>query len=83
MNFEDPGNAKPEPLRKKALIIPINIDSYKEVPKELIPDTESLKDTYKRVVKYLYEEIQKKLINNNILISAHGNSIRALCKYLI
>ena len=28
------------------------------------------------------EEIEKNLLNNNILISAHGNSIRALCKYL-
>ena len=29
------------------------------------------------------EEIQNKLIENkNILISAHGNSIRALCKFL-
>ena len=27
-------------------------------------------------------EIENKAINNNILISAHGNSIRALCKYL-
>ena len=25
---------------------------------------------------------EKKLASNNILISAHGNSIRALCKYL-
>ena len=25
---------------------------------------------------------KKQLINNNVLISAHGNSIRALCKYL-
>ena len=32
--------------------------------------------------KYFEEKIQKNLINNNILISAHGNSIRALCKYL-
>ena len=30
----------------------------------------------------LSKEIQKKLLNQNILISAHGNSIRALCKYL-
>ena len=28
------------------------------------------------------KEIYKKLNNKNILISAHGNSIRALCKYL-
>src|SRR6056300_102521 len=29
-----------------------------------------------------YKEIENKISNNNILISAHGNSIRALCKYL-
>ena len=45
-------------------------------------DTESLKDTYDRVIKYYEEEIRDKLKNNNILISAHGNSIRALCKNL-
>ena len=28
------------------------------------------------------EEIENEIVNNNILISAHGNSIRALCKYL-
>ena len=47
-----------------------------------IPDTESLKDTYERVIKFFKSEIQKHLINENVLISAHGNSIRALCKYL-
>ena len=52
------------------------------MPKELIPDTESLKDTYERVIKYFREEILDKLKENNILISAHGNSIRALCKNL-
>ena len=31
---------------------------------------------------YYKKEIEEKLKNNNILISAHGNSIRALCKYL-
>ena len=45
--------------------------------------TESLKDTYERVMKFYVEEIQEKLKNDeNILISAHGNSIRALCKFL-
>ena len=33
-------------------------------------------------MEYFKEEIQPKLINKNILISAHGNSIRSLCKYL-
>ncbi len=73
---------KPDPLSKESPYHPINIDVYKKIPKELIPDTESLKDTYQRVIKYFQEEIQKKLSNNNVLISAHGNSIRALCKYL-
>ena len=41
-----------------------------------------MKDTYKRVTKYFEEEIKNKLSNKNVLISAHGNSIRALCKKL-
>jgi 2,3-bisphosphoglycerate-dependent phosphoglycerate mutase len=52
------------------------------VPKENIPDTESLKDTYERVIKFYGDEIKNKLKKKNVLISAHGNSIRALCKYL-
>ena len=73
---------KPEGLKKEGPYHPINIEIYKNIPEELIPDTESLKDTYERVVKYFEEEIKEKLINKNILISAHGNSIRALCKKL-
>jgi len=49
----------------------------------MIPFTESLKDTYKRVIPYYENEIQKHIKENkNVLISAHGNSLRALCKYL-
>ena len=55
---------------------------YKDVPKDLIPSTESLKDTYNRVIRFFEEEIREKLRDTNILISAHGNSIRALCKKL-
>ena len=73
---------KPDPLSKESPYHPINIETYKNVPKEKIPDTESLKDTYERVIKFYDEEIKFQLKNKNILISAHGNSIRALCKYL-
>ena len=53
------------------------------IPKNKIPLTESLKNTYDRVVPYYDIEINKNLKNGkNILISAHGNSLRALCKYL-
>ena len=48
-----------------------------------IPNTESLKDTYNRVLPYFKKEIQNKLDDNkNVLIAAHGNSIRAICKFL-
>jgi len=53
------------------------------IPKNKIPLTESLKNTYERVIPFYDIEINKNLKNGkNILISAHGNSLRALCKYL-
>ena len=53
------------------------------IPQNKIPLTESLKNTYERVIPYYDIEINKNLKNGkNILISAHGNSLRALCKYL-
>ena len=71
----------PEPLNKNTPYHPLNIEIYKDIPKEKIPDTESLKDTYDRVIPYFKKNIEKK-INENVMISAHGNSIRSLCKYL-
>tara|TARA_Y100000590_G_scaffold450238_1_gene589585 strand:+ start:433 stop:1146 length:714 start_codon:yes stop_codon:yes gene_type:complete len=71
----------PDPLSKKNPYHPLNIDAYKNIPKDQIPDTESLKNTYDRVVKYYEENIYDKL-NANVIVAAHGNSIRALCKYL-
>ena len=73
---------RPDPLSKDSPYHPQNIETYKKIPKEVIPDTESLKDTYDRVLKYFKEEVQNELLKENILITAHGNSIRALCKYL-
>jgi len=73
---------RPEALNKGSPYHPANIKTYKNIPKEMIPDTESLKDTYERVIKYFEEEIKNKLHDKNVLISAHGNSIRALCKKL-
>lgn len=47
------------------------------------PDGESLADTYSRVVPYYKKEIEPKLkVGQNILIVAHGNSLRALIMYL-
>ena len=80
--FRRSWDIKPDPLDKKNPYHPMNIETYSNMAKKDLPDTESLKDTYERVTKYFNEEIKKKLENNNVLISAHGNSIRALCKNL-
>ena len=63
----------------QALFSPLNAN----IPLGMIPFTESLKDTYNRVVPFYKSEIKKNLEDNkNVLVSAHGNSLRALCKYL-
>ena len=73
---------KPDPLSKESPYHPSKIETYNNIPKGKIPDTESLKDTYERVIKFYDEEIKRHLRNKNVLVSAHGNSLRALCKYL-
>ena len=48
-----------------------------------MPSTECLKDTLNRVLPYWHEVIEPVLKDGKqILISAHGNSLRALIKYL-
>ena len=79
--FRRSWDLRPDPLDKKNPYHPLNIETYKKISLENIPDTESLKDTFERVIKFYSKEIENK-INENILISAHGNSIRALCKHL-
>jgi 2,3-bisphosphoglycerate-dependent phosphoglycerate mutase len=79
--FRRSWDVPPEPLNKNNPYHPINIETYKDIPREKIPDTESLKNTYERVIPYFKENILTK-IDKNILIAAHGNSIRAICKYL-
>ena len=76
-------NMPPPPIaeddKNRSLFSPLNSN----IPKDRIPLTESLKDTYNRVVPFYDKEIKKHLIQNkNVLISAHGNSLRALCKFL-
>tara|TARA_B100000575_G_scaffold255271_1_gene224955 strand:- start:16 stop:723 length:708 start_codon:yes stop_codon:yes gene_type:complete len=79
--FRRSWDLRPDPLDKTNPFHPINIKTYSTISRDKIPDTESLKDTYERVIKFYKNKIEIN-INKNILISAHGNSIRALCKYL-
>ena len=56
---------------------------YKELDEKDIPLTESLKDTVQRVAPYWNEEIVPALKQGKkILVSASGNSLRALVKYI-
>ncbi len=56
---------------------------YDNLNEEELPCTESLKDTLNRVLPYWNEAIVPRLREGKrILISAHGNSLRALVKHL-
>ena len=79
--FRRSWDLRPDPLDKQNPYHPSNMEIYKNIPEDKIPSTESLKDTYERVIDFYKKKIE--IINDkNILMSAHGNSIRALCKYL-
>ena len=80
--FRRSWDLRPDPLKKDSPYHPLNISTYDQIPRELLPNTESLKDTYKRVINFFEKHIKVNLKDNNVLISAHGNSIRALCKNL-
>ena len=79
--FRRSWDIRPEPLSKNSPYHPLNIKIYDNISREKIPDTESLKDNYERVVPYFKNNIQPK-INDNVIVSSHGNSIRSLCKFL-
>ena len=56
---------------------------YKELKDEDIPRTESLKEVIERLIPYWKDEISKSLKEHKeVLIAAHGNSLRAITMYL-
>ena len=62
---------------------PGNDEKYKDLTKEELPLTENLIDTIKRVTEYWKEEIETTIKEGkNVIIVAHGNSLRGLIKYL-
>ena len=73
----------PKPLDKKDQRYPGNDPRYKGLAEKDIPLTESLKETVARVVPYWKETISPSLKSGKrVIIAAHGNSLRALVKYL-
>ena len=60
-----------------------NDPKYKDLDKKDIPLGECLLDTVKRTVPYYESDIKKSLQEGkNVIVVAHGNSLRALIKYL-
>ncbi len=56
---------------------------YKDLKPSEIPATEALKDTVERIVPYWLDEIRKSLKEHKqVVVAAHGNSLRGIVKYL-
>lgn len=70
LSSEDPRNPKFDPR-------------YRMLPSDVLPLTESLEDTVNRILPYWKKEIFPSLqIADQILVAAHGNSLRGIIKYL-
>ena len=65
-----------------ALAQPI-LDNYSKLKPQEVPLTECLKDTVDRVIPFWIDVMAPAIkAGNRIVVAAHGNSIRALIKYL-
>jgi len=73
----------PPALQESDPRFPAHDIRYKDVDKKLIPKTESLKETVERFLPYWMDTIAPAIKSGKrVLIAAHGNSLRALVKYL-
>jgi 2,3-bisphosphoglycerate-dependent phosphoglycerate mutase len=74
---------RPPALERTDPRYPGNDPKYRDLDPQDIPLTESLKDTVMRFLPYWHEMISPVLKSGKrVLIAAHGNSLRALVKYL-
>jgi 2,3-bisphosphoglycerate-dependent phosphoglycerate mutase len=73
----------PPPLAEDAEYSQFDDPRYAQLPEELRPRTECLKDVVNRMLPYWYDAIVPDVLSNRtVLIAAHGNSLRALVKHL-
>jgi 2,3-bisphosphoglycerate-dependent phosphoglycerate mutase len=74
---------RPPALTKSDPMYPGNDRRYGDLTEEELPLTECLKDTVARFLPYWHETIAPVVKEGKrVLIAAHGNSLRALVKYL-
>jgi 2,3-bisphosphoglycerate-dependent phosphoglycerate mutase len=73
----------PPPLDHNDERHPSRDPRYQDLPASVLPATESLKDTVARFLPYWNESIAPQIqAGTRVMIAAHGNSLRALVKYL-
>jgi 2,3-bisphosphoglycerate-dependent phosphoglycerate mutase len=73
----------PPPMAKTDAGHPVNDPRYAGLDARALPDTESLATTLERVLPYWHDAIAPQLKSGQtVLVTAHGNSLRALYKYL-
>jgi 2,3-bisphosphoglycerate-dependent phosphoglycerate mutase len=76
-------DVRPPALEKSDKRYEASDPKYSELSEDEFPLTENLEDTEKRVLKYWHEAIAPEIKSKKrVIISAHGNSIRALVRYL-
>jgi 2,3-bisphosphoglycerate-dependent phosphoglycerate mutase len=76
-------DVRPPALDKSDIRYPGNDPRYRGLPEKHLPLTECLKDTVTRFLPYWKETIAPAVKSDqNVIIAAHGNSLRALVKYL-
>ncbi len=76
-------NIRPPLLDKSDPRNPANESKYGSVERFLLPLGESLEDTINRVLPFWFSEIVPAIkANKRVLVSAHGNSLRALVKHI-
>jgi len=72
----------PPEIEEKSEYDPRQEDRYKAIG-DLCPKTECLKDVIERVLPFWESDVEAALkAGKNVLVAAHGNSIRAICKHL-
>ena len=73
----------PPPISPDNAFNPNHDERYRDLPPELIPAAECLADVVDRMLPYWYDGIVPDLLSGHtVLLAAHGNSLRALCKHL-
>jgi 2,3-bisphosphoglycerate-dependent phosphoglycerate mutase len=73
----------PTPLTEDDPRYPGNDPRYKDLKPQEIPLTECLKDTVARFLPYWHQTIAPAIKSGKrVIVAAHGNSLRALVKYL-